>query len=87
MGRLTMITTIARGAQVTGIGYDGKRWLLIDGHTQQSVARGQQVENHRAEWARIDGGTPPHGPGSTGRVRTAAGEYYPSVYGLQWVRL
>jgi hypothetical protein len=41
----------------------------------------------RGESAIIQGGRPPEHAGSTGRVYTREGlEYFPSVFGLRWVR-
>jgi len=56
--------------------------------------KGQPVElpletvSFRGRFATIVDARPPHHPGSTGRVFThAGGEYFPSVFGLQWVRV
>ena len=35
----------------------------------------------------VTGGTPPHKAGSTGRVSTDHGEFFPSVIGAEWVRI
>lgn len=52
------------------------------------VPLGASVKAHiRDEYTTLTGATPPHKPSSTGRVRTEAGEYFPEVYGLEWVAL
>lgn len=73
---------------INNIGYDGKRWLLLreDG-TERGVREGETVRSYRGEDAVLTGGRAPHKPESTGKVWTeAGGEYYPSVFGLRWVR-
>lgn len=61
---------------------------------QLQTEEGQPVElpletvDSRGETATIQYGRPPHRPGSTGRVYTqGGGEYFPSVFKLQWVEL
>ncbi len=56
--------------------------------------KGQPVElpleavSFRGGLATIVDARPPHHSGSTGRVFThGGGEYFPSVYGLQWVKV
>jgi len=72
---------------ITGIGYDGKRWILIDEYTQRGIRPWQVVETFRGEHAVVQkGSTPPHKKGSTGRMVTDKGEHYPSVYGCRWIR-
>ena len=74
--------------QITGVGYDSNIWLLIDDVTQVSIKRGQALADFRGDKAVIAGGTPPHKPGSTGRVRTSEGaEFYPNVYGCKWMKV
>lgn len=74
--------------QITGVGYDSKIWLLIDDVTQVSIKRGQAVADFRGDKAVINGGSPPHKPGSTGRITTSDnGEYYPGVYGCKWIKV
>ena len=57
----------------------------------QSTREGDTLLDFRGEIATLLGGTPPHKPSSTGRVyvRDADGnkcEYFPSMFGLKWVR-
>ena len=73
--------------QIKGVGYDGKLWLLIDEVTQVSVKRGAIREDFRGDKSRVTGGRPPHKPGSTGRITSEDGEYYPGVYGCKWQRV
>ena len=74
--------------QIKGIGYDGKRWLLIDAVTQKSVKRGQVLTDFRGDKQMVRDGTAPHKAGSTGRIYMTSGRaFYPVVYGCQWVRL
>jgi hypothetical protein len=71
---------------LTGFGYNGK-YLLIDEITQKSIAAGAVRETFRGERCKVDGGRPPHKPGSTGRVLLADGrEVFPAVIGAKWIR-
>lgn len=71
---------------ITGIGYDGKRWILIDEVSLRSVRYGDIRDSFRGEPATVKGGTPPHKPGSTGRIQTTKGEHYPGVFLAKWER-
>ena len=73
---------------VTSVGYDGKLWLLVhEDASTQGVYEGEAVRSYRGEDCVLTGGRAPHKPGSTGKVWTSdGGEYYPSVFGLRWVR-
>jgi len=54
----------------------------------QPVELPLEVTSFRGGLATIVDAQPPQHPGSTGRVFThAGGEYFPSVYGLQWVKV
>lgn len=75
-------------AFITGTGYDGKTWTLRDsaGH---GVNQGSTVVSFRKSRHIIDGGAPPHRQGSEGKVYTGKNGkaiFYPSVFGLRWVR-
>lgn len=73
---------------INAIGYDGKRWILIDEATQRMLRVGDVCTTFRGEKLRITGkGSAPHKPSSTGRIETNEGEYFPSVVGARWVRL
>lgn len=81
-------------AFITGKGYDGKTWTLRDG-AGQGVNQGTTVVSFRKERHIIDGGSPPHKPDSEGKVYTDRHNspnrggnliFYPSVFGLRWVR-
>lgn len=75
-------------AFITGTGYDGKTWTLRDS-AGLGVNQGTTVADFRQSRHTVDGGEPPHKPSSQGLVYTgknAQGAYYPSVFGLRWVR-
>lgn len=60
-------------------------WRLVDAagavcHT------GQVVTDFRCTPAILEGGTAPRSEGSTGRIQTDRGSYFPSVYNLRWVK-
>lgn len=72
-------------------------WALVRSDTKAPVCRGDAVTSGRGEPATVSGGAPPHKPASTGRVYVVEGtdlangshysrEYFPSVFGLEWVR-
>ena len=59
-------------------------WILVDNFGQQ-IEVGETRQDFRGDLDVILGGTPPHKPGSTGRVHVESGrEYYPSVFNLLW---
>lgn len=73
---------------ISGIGGDGRRWVLIDKVTQVSVKVGEVRKDFRGKASRVTGGRPPKHGGSTGRIHvTNGGEFYPSVFGCAWVRI
>lgn len=54
----------------------------------QPVTLPRDAVSFRGERDVIEYARPPHRPGSTGRVYTrGGGEYFPSVFGLQWVKV
>lgn len=59
-------------------------WVLKD-KDGKVVVYGQKATSFRGEVHIVEGGRPPHHAGSTGRVYTDAGEYFPSVFGMRWV--
>jgi len=69
-----------------GVVMEIKGWHLVEGTDGAAVDIGDMVQSFRGGFAVLKGGTPPHKPSSTGRVVTCDGEYFPSVYGLKWVK-
>lgn len=76
---------------------DCEVWTLVRSDTKAPVNRGDAVVSGRGEHAIVAGGSPPHKPASTGRVYVReqsdidnnseySREYFPSVFGLEWVR-
>lgn len=67
------------------IGYNGAYILRLE-------AGGAPVDDNawlldfKGESAILRGGSAPHKPGSTGRIETDRGEFYPSVFGLVWAK-
>lgn len=45
---------------------------------------GAVVYDHNGEPATVTGISEPHHEGSTGRIHTDAGSYFPSVFGYEW---
>lgn len=68
-------------------------WRLVH-ENGEPVVEDAIVEDFRGEKATVIGGSRPAHPGSTGRVSVLVSaarggfvaEYYPSVYGLKWVK-
>lgn len=60
---------------------------LVNSETREPVRIGDKVKSFRGETCTVTGGTAPHKPASTGRVHVQeySQEYFPSVFGLQWV--
>ena len=74
-------------------GYDRngtpQTFVLVRKDIGQPVEVGETVVRRGGGEATVKGGRAPHKPSSTGRVyvdegRTYTGEYFPSVYGLEW---
>ena len=66
-------------------------FTLIDTALDRPAHRGQSLVSMRGEYATLEYADAPHKPSSTGRVyvRDAGGRvagYFPSVFGLEWVR-
>ena len=59
-------------------------WQLVD-DKNNPVSVGATLTSFRGDSATLTGGRPPQHAGSTGRVWTTAGEYFPNVYGLKWI--
>lgn len=82
-----------KGSEITSIGFDGNPWRLVDQAGKQLSIDDMLLWHGRGEAAggvlpfRLEGGRAPHKPGSTGRIWTDRGEYFPSVFNVQWVRV
>lgn len=63
-----------------------KLWVLFD-KDDQVVIPGAQLTTFRGEPCVLEGGRPPQHDGSTGRIFTDLGEFFPSVCGLKWARV
>jgi hypothetical protein len=62
-------------------------WTLVREDSHLPVEPGDTVFNFRGEAAVVTGGRPPQHQASTGRVWVDGGaEYFPSVFGLVWIR-
>jgi hypothetical protein len=72
---------------ISGRGYDGKRWILIDEASQRMLRVGDVVTTFRGEKRAVTGAQPPHKAGSTGKVELDGFLLYPTVVGARWVRL
>jgi hypothetical protein len=62
----------------------GRIMTLCDA-TGRPVKAGQLIRSFRTEVHTLRGGLAPQKEGSTGRVWTDLGEYYPSVFDLHWI--
>lgn len=58
-------------------------WRLVTA-AGLNVNEGMILLDFRGEEHTLKGGEPPHKPSSTGRVWTDHGEFYPSVFRLEW---
>lgn len=68
------------------IGYAGEYELRDAGG--KPVVQWSKIRTHvRDEDMWLEDGTAPHKEGSTGRVYTSAGAYFPNVFDLRWVKL
>ncbi len=70
---------------------DSVTWRLVRQEDGQPVQLGERLATRTArefkDGATLTGGRPPLHAASTGRVWVdGCGEYFPSVFGLQWVR-
>lgn len=64
--------------------YAGIWRTLTDTNTGKPVRKGDQHYNFRGELRTITGAQAPHKAGSTGRVYTDQGAFFPSVLDLEW---
>lgn len=62
-----------------------QQMILVHEASGKPVEVGEQVKDFRGDVDTIEGGDAPHRPGSTGRVYTNGGSFYPSVFDLRWV--
>ena len=63
-----------------------RQWVLCYQDTDQPIRKGTMAYDFRGRVDTIVGGRAPRKPWSTGRVECADGaEFYPSVFGMQWV--
>ena len=60
-------------------------WVLVDANTDEPVKNNTVRLDFRGDPLVVKGGTPPRHSGSTGRVHTNQGEFYPSVIDCKWV--
>ena len=59
-------------------------WKLVD-VDNNTVHFGATYTDFRGQPHVIEGGSPPHKLGSTGRIWTNVGEFFPGVCNLTWV--
>lgn len=61
-----------------------KTWVLVDKDGNE-VTLPAKRKTFRGEEHTITSGSPPHKPGSTGRVYVeGGGQYFPNVFDLRW---
>jgi|DEB0MinimDraft_4_1074332.scaffolds.fasta_scaffold05693_5 hypothetical protein len=63
------------------------KWILRDAKTNEPIMQGSTVKDFRGDELFVDGGAPPHKEGSTGRVYTSRGSFFPTVIGAKWVKI
>ena len=63
------------------------QWTLVHSGTDTPANLGEIITSFRGVETKLLGGSPPHKPGSTGKVWVENAEYYPSVFGLEWVEI
>lgn len=61
-----------------------KRMTLVRSVDKRPVRFGDRIEGHHGRYV-IQGGEPPRHSGSTGRVHTDQGVYFPSVVNCEWI--
>jgi hypothetical protein len=59
------------------------RWTLVDADNREAII-GTTYADFRGQRHILKGHLAPHKPGSSGRVYTDRGEYFPSVIGLRF---
>lgn len=80
------MSTITKKAPITSTGGDGRTYELRDAQTGEPVRAGCKRDGFRGKY-RIDGGRAPQHEGSSGRVWTDQGEFFPTVVNARWVRI
>ena len=68
---------------ITSKDYTGALCKLL--HNGKVIPPGTHVRTFRGEMVTVTGGEAPQKPGSTGKVWTDAGEYFPGVVNAEWV--
>lgn len=72
---------------IQGSDYQGFNRTLVYKGTGRPVHQGDKIPTTpRGTVVTVNGGRPPHKAGSTGRVWTDHGEYFPHVFDLEWTR-
>lgn len=61
-----------------------KGWELIHESTGNPVREGEIIPDFRGDTLTVSGGKPPHKQGSTGRIYTDQGQFFPGVCNLKW---
>lgn len=69
--------------EMTKVRYDGIRVRLVDANGIEKNV-GDTGVDFRGEYSVLSGAEPPLHEGSTGRVYTTQGCFFPSVYRLKW---
>ena len=69
---------------IKSINYKSRVCILIDVITRRAIERGAVRIDFKGNPCVVEGGAAPHTPGSTGRVQTNRGEFYPVVIGAAW---
>ena len=68
---------------ITSRDYNGNLCKLL--HNGKVIAHGTHVRTFRGTLLTVTGGEAPQKPGSSGKVWTDAGEYFPGVVNAEWV--
>jgi hypothetical protein len=72
--------------QITSTGGDGRTYQLVTETEGTPLVVGQRVKGFRGTY-KVEGGRAPQHTGSTGKVWTDKGEFFPSVVGAKWEAL
>lgn len=70
---------------ITSVDHSGRACTLCYAGTGTPVDRYSVHRDFRGEQHQVIGGRAPHKPGSTGRVETEIGVFFPSVLNMEWI--
>ena len=67
--------------------WQGVKCVLVDTVTLEPIEASSERLNFRGETVKVESGSAPHKPSSTGTIFTSNAQYYPQVVNAKWIPL